>query len=83
MRTFMACGHSSNAVTENGKPICAICAGINPGASVQVERVSLKGRVARCPDCGSERESDYDLPFFEHRHDMAKDSFYNGCRGWN
>ena len=82
MKAFMACGHSSNAVTESGKPVCVICVP-DAAASVQVERVSLKGRKARCPDCGSERDSDYDLPFFEYRANMATDSFYNGCRGWN
>jgi hypothetical protein len=82
MKSVMACGHSAQGHTSDGKPVCVICAPI-PAAYVKVERADLTGRKARCSDCGREVDSNYDLPFFEFRPTLATDSYYSGCYGWN
>jgi hypothetical protein len=72
MKSVMACGHSAQGHTSDGKPVCVICAPI-PAAYVKVERVDLTGRKARCSDCGREVDSPT----------LATDSYYSGCYGWN
>lgn len=47
-RVLLKCGHASNAVDENGNPICIICMGVKPGADVVAAAPNLKGRRARC-----------------------------------
>jgi len=86
-KPLMECGHTANAKDGDGNPVCVICIGINQGATV-VERVrpSLVGRKARCGyyhTCGSERDSSFDLAFFEHKDDQEHDEFYCGCYGWD
>lgn len=81
---LMKCGHSANATTGDGKPVCVICLGVNPGAeTIDDSPPSLKDRIARCQTCGRETESNYSLPFFELRMDKETDSYYCGCRGWD
>ena len=84
MRELMECGHVANATDGNGNPVCAICIGIHPGATkVKKEKPSLEGRKARCRYCGRERDSNYDLPFFEYEEKKDNDSYYCGCLGWD
>ncbi len=65
--TMMKCGHAANATNGEGKPSCAICAGINPGAEeVDTAPPGLTDRQARCP-CGRLAPSDPKaLAFFEY-----------------
>lgn len=79
----MQCGHAANAVTEDGKPCCAICAGIDPGAERIADEPDLAGRMARCYWCEAERPSSQSLAFFKYRPDQETDSFYCGCKGWD
>lgn len=80
----MECGHQANG-ERDGKPVCVICIGLDPGAEVaRAELVDLSGRVAVCPDCGQRKPSNtHGLPFFQHRPDRDTDSFYDGCKGWD
>jgi hypothetical protein len=51
-----------------------------------VQTPDLTGRVARCSQCGTEKPSAIDLPFFNClglKGPDGKDSFYCGCRGWD
>lgn len=57
-KPMMMCGHAANAeqILPDGKriPSCAICIGINPGASIINESPpSLEGKKARCTYFGS------------------------------
>ena len=36
---LMKCGHLANAIDSNGKPCCAICAGINKGYNVVYKKI--------------------------------------------
>jgi len=81
--SLMRCGHSSNAVTDQGKPCCAICAGINDGYDVSATTPDLAGRTSRCLSCKRHLPSSLELPFFEYRPTQNWDSHYCGCRGWN
>lgn len=67
---MMACGHAANATTVvDGQrvPSCAICAGIDPGATMIAPPPDLTGRISRCT-CGKEAPSDSRmLAFFEYR----------------
>lgn len=81
---MMKCGHAANAVTADGKPCCAICAGFTPDAEIIADTApDLTGRKARCGYCGKLTDSKISLPFFEYRPDMDTDSYYCGCRGWD
>lgn len=85
---LMACGHVSNATTSDGKPCCAICAGVDKGYDVIVKKIEkgtegLEGRKAVCPDCGSTVDSNWFLPFFEYCPDKDHDCYYDGCYGWD
>ncbi len=84
MKNLMQCGHSANAVDENNKPCCAICAGIHSLAAKTVVKIpkGLKKRSAICVYCGHMSRSSTNLPFFEYRPSKEKDSFYCGCRGF-
>lgn len=65
--TMLACGHAANAVdTATGEPSCAMCAGLDDGASEPVAMPDLTGRSARCT-CGRTEPSSLDLAFFEFR----------------
>ena len=88
-KPMMKCGHSANA-SIGEKPVCAICIGIVSGAEeVDNSPPNLKGRMAHCVYCGSMRPSQTDLPFFEYGYmkqgvrDETRDSYYDGCRGWD
>lgn len=86
---MMKCGHAANAYTEDMKPCCAICIGLNPNAViVDEEPIDLTGRIAICSQHkmgagGGRAPSDTNLPFFEHRPNSEHDSYYCGCYGWN
>lgn len=87
MKYLMKCGHTANATSADGKPICAICLGVKPGADEIAKEADLTGRKARCSyygsKCHSIADSNFSLPFFEHRPDREYDSFYCGCWGWD
>ena len=97
-KPMMQCGHAANAVDGRGKPCCAICIGIHPGADKIAETPDLVGRTARCcyydtrthrnegpcgAVCDCEKPSRTSLPFFEYRPGQEFDSFYCGCRSWD
>jgi hypothetical protein len=83
----MACGHAANGHDPQGNPVCAICAGIDPGAAQAVEKPDLAGRTARCLGCRnnppSATPSAWSLPFFEYRLDHPFDRYDCGCYGWD
>lgn len=81
---LMKCGHTANAVS-NGKPCCAICFGIDEGATEIADTVpDLTGRKAKCfYGCGKIADSSYSLPFFEYKPNSEYDSYYCGCEGWD
>jgi hypothetical protein len=67
-KPLMKCGHTANAIDADGNPVCAICIGINPGATkIDTKKPSLDGRTARCSSCGRTTPSSYGLPFFEYQ----------------
>lgn len=83
----MKCGHTSNA-TRNGEPICAICCGINDGATVVIAEckgtAGLEGRKAKCMSCNNKTDSNWGLAFFEYRPKCEYDKYYCGeCYGWD
>jgi hypothetical protein len=82
---MMKCGHAANAKTADGKPCCAICAGIRPGADQPADVApDLTNRMARCSTCGVRRvPSSAGLAFFEFRPTMDTDRYYCGCMGWS
>lgn len=81
---IMKCGHTPNATTIDGKPICAICYGITPNAEILEEKeIDLSQRKARCWCCGKVTTSNERLPFFELRLNAPYDSYYCGCDGWD
>lgn len=99
MALLMKCGHVSNAerILEDGNrvPTCVICFGIEEGAETVLRECQgsdgLKGRKARCQyaspkrgyTCQGEVDSQWELPFFEHRPDQEHDKYYCGCWGWD
>jgi hypothetical protein len=87
MKYLMACGHVSNAVDENGDPVCVICIGRHSGAKVPVKecdgRIGLDNRQAICVYCGKAVDSSWELPFFEYKPEKEYDSYYSGCMGWD
>ena len=92
MSKMMKCGHAAQAVNGKGEPVCVICVGINPGATVVDDAPpSLAGRMAECsyrrpgpyPENHRAVPSDPGLPFFEHRPDSPTDRYYCGCFGWD
>lgn len=78
---MMKCGHAANAHDAEGNPSCAICIGLDAGATIIVETPILEGRVAKCR-CGREKPSNTSLAFFEYRKDSLKDEYYCGHDGW-
>ena len=84
MCTLMKCGHTANATDSDGKPVCAICAGLTPNAKiVDNKKPDLKGRIAKCNSCSRTTSSSYNLAFFEYKPDKEQDSYYCGCYGWD
>lgn len=80
---MMKCGHAANATDANGRPCCAIHAGLTEDAYIVVEGPSLEGRLAKCGICKKSVPSNTNLAFFEHCPDKEFDRFYCGCRGWD
>lgn len=80
---MMACGHAAQGFvgSERTQPGCVICYGLTPKALIVAETPDLTGRKATCIYCGKEADSNIGLPFFEHRPQMEKDKYYDGCRG--
>lgn len=64
-KPMMLCGHAANATNGEGKPSCAICAGIHAGADMVAETPNLEGRLAKC-GCGRTEPSSTKLAFFEY-----------------
>lgn len=84
MSDLMECGHAANAVSSAGKPCCAICIGLHPGAeTVDKNPPDVLSRKAVCPYCKRETGSSFELPFFEYRSKHETDWYYCGCRGWD
>lgn len=82
-QTFMACGHSANATSE-GKPCCILCVPDKKAYEVVPHPPDLAGRIAECVyKCGSKRESNYNLAFFNHTPNLPTDNYYCGCYGWD
>lgn len=91
-KPLMQCGHAANASQKllplgdgipEEIPVCAICLGINEGATQVAERaVDLSNRVAKC-SCGRTRPSSLGLAFFEYKPELSNDVYYCGCRGWD
>lgn len=79
---LMKCGHVANA-TYDGNPCCAICAPNESAFEILEEDVDLSNRVAKCTDCGKERESSKDLPYFDYQPNKDHDEYYCGCQGWD
>jgi hypothetical protein len=68
MNVMLECGHAANATDKSGAPVCAICIGIHPGATVVAKSApDLTGRIAKCGYCGKEAPSSTDLAFFEYQ----------------
>jgi len=80
-KMMMKCGHLSTG-TSNEKPCCVVCAPTAEAFEV-VQPPELKGRKAVCSCCGREKPSTTDLPFFGYCPDIAVDTYYCGCRGWD
>lgn len=80
---LMKCGHTANAEYEDGQPCCLICAPRIEAFEIVEEKPNLKGRKAKCTDCGKITDSRWDLPFFEYRPDKEFDHYYDGCWGWS
>lgn len=78
-RPVMTCGHTANAVHKikggGEEPACVICC----CCEVDESPPDLTGRVAVCPDCRTERPSDYGLPFFQYRGPGAMDHKCRNC----
>lgn len=69
---MMKCGHSANAITDKGKPVCVICCGLTPDADIVDENPpDLEQRVARCCYCKNDVPSSSTLPFFEYGGDQS------------
>ena len=66
-KPMMQCGHAANATDGEGKPCCAICVGLDPGATIIAEKPSLEGREAQCPYCKKTVLSSWNLAFFEYK----------------
>ena len=83
-KPLMKCGHVANAKDKEGKDVCVICVGIDPGATeVKDPNPKFEGRKAICATCGHETESRPELAFFEYRPLVINDLYYCGCRGWD
>lgn len=71
MTDLMECGHAANANDNDGKPVCAICLGIDPRANVVATNLpDLTGRTALCSyfeSCKKRMPSSVDLAFFEYQ----------------
>jgi hypothetical protein len=82
---MMGCGHAANGVRAgSGEPVCIICFGIMPGATVVVTAPDLEGRTARCTyGDHADVPSSTSLAFFAHRPSAAFDNYYCGCFGWD
>jgi hypothetical protein len=80
MMPLMSCGHIAQTKDEKGRPICGICAGINPGATELLKgKIPLNDRFSLCVDCGKKEPSSWLLPFFEYRPTRKNDLHYCGC----
>lgn len=59
---MMGCGHVANAMDGDGKPVCVICVGIDPRATIEVTEdqfSALLGRRARCDYYGQASTRSY------------------------
>lgn len=71
MTEMMECGRAANAKDKEGKPVCAICVGIDRRANVVAKNPpDLTGRSARCSyfeSCKRSAPSSSELAFFEYQ----------------
>lgn len=79
---MMKCGHRANA-TNDEKPCCVICAGINSGWNEIAEEPDLSKRKCICSYCKKVVPSNEAVAFFEYRPDKEFDLHYDGCTGWD
>lgn len=76
---MMQCGHAANATNGAGRPSCAICVGIHPGAELVADAgPDLEGRQAKC-FCGKTVPSSLGLAFFEFRGEGSREAV-EGCK---
>ena len=80
---LMKCGHSSNAVTEDSKPCCIICAPQKEAFEIDDRLLNLNGREAQCTYCCKRTKSDINLPFFKYKPLYEFDEYYCGCKRWD
>lgn len=74
MAVMMKCGHAANATDSTGRPSCAMCIGIHPGADViDPSFPDLGGRQAQC-SCKRLKPSSATLPFFEYCGPESKEA---------
>ena len=73
-RTLMSCGHVAEAIDSDGNPTCTCSRNAKP-----VEKPNLEGRKARCVYCHSERDSSYELWFFQY-NGPGSDKAENICK---
>lgn len=77
---MMGCGHAANAVTDDGAPVCAICAGTGADRNARLVRTppDLSDRIAWCghPDHGGHKPqpSSTELAFYEYRGPGSRDA---------
>jgi hypothetical protein len=87
MAYLMKCGHVSNAIDSNNKPVCGICIGMKKEHE-EIEKLcigneGLEGRKAKCSFCSKTVDSKWDLPFFEYSPNEEYDNYCCGCCGWD
>jgi len=84
---LMKCGHVGNTEDLYGNALCAICFGLNDGATeIDSEcegNIGLERRKAKCDTCGKETKSKWELPLFKYCPKEEFDEYYCGCYGWN
>lgn len=83
MTALMKCGHSAQGRKGNGRPVCVICYGLDPGADQVADSPDLSSRDARCYYCKRVTKSNVELPFFTYQPEDPLDDYYCGCHGWN
>jgi hypothetical protein len=83
---LMACNHVANGTDGLGNPVCVMCTGFTPNASIIASKddIDLSNRMAKCAEgrCSNQQPSSFKLAFFNYHPTSNTDSYYCGCRGW-
>lgn len=79
---LMTCGHTNNAMTSKGKPICVICMCVKISKVVNNSN-GLENRIAKCHYCKHKKQSNWNLPYFKYCPKNNFDDYYCGCLGWD